>query len=65
MIGLSLIAFYFAYYSILQFLKISPIILPKMPIILLLFSLVIHIAIMKMVTYTKITMHVILWHCMI
>ena len=40
---------------ILQFLKISPIILPNMPIILLLFSSVTHICwcLMKMVTYTK------------
>ena len=44
-LGLSLICFLFClkYYSILQFLKISPIILPNMPIILLLFSSVTHI----------------------
>ena len=36
-------AFYFAYYPILQFLKISPIILHNMPIIPLLLSLVTHI----------------------
>ena len=40
-LGLSLIYFYFAYYSILQFLKISSIILPNMPIILLLFLILI------------------------
>ena len=39
-IGLSLICFYVAYYSILQFSEISPIILPNIPIFLLLFSLV-------------------------
>ena len=60
-VGLSplIYAFYVVYYSILQFLKISPIIPPNMPINLLLLGILISNqscicwCIMKIVMYTK------------